>query len=111
MRGWQLRTLAEHLQPGTLKGRYPLTRRAVCSCWACWQIHTLGHSCTGDCICTKLPPPHYVDYKLECPVIGHTSAVMSVAFSPDGRWVVSGSDEGLLKIWDAATGAQVSSCV
>jgi WD40 repeat protein len=45
----------------------------------------------------------------------HSDTVNSVDFSPDGTQIVSGSDDGLLKIfsvpWDAATGAKVSSFV
>ena len=40
---------------------------------------------------------------------GHSDTVFSVAFSPDGTRVVSGSADKLVKIWDAATGAEVSS--
>lgn len=40
---------------------------------------------------------------------GHSSEVSAVAFSPDGKRIVTGSTQGRLKIWDAATGAEVSS--
>lgn len=33
---------------------------------------------------------------------GHTGSVTSVAFSPDGRRIVSGSNDHTLKVWDAA---------
>src|SRR5262249_56405775 len=36
---------------------------------------------------------------------GHDGAVTAVAYSPDGRWLVSGGDDRTLRVWDAATGA------
>jgi WD40 repeat protein len=36
---------------------------------------------------------------------GHLDSVWSVAFSPDGQRVVSGSYDETVRLWDAATGA------
>ncbi|KAK0749759.1 hypothetical protein B0T18DRAFT_487591 [Schizothecium vesticola] len=36
---------------------------------------------------------------------GHSSFVSSVTFSPDSKFVVSGSYDSIVKIWDTATGA------
>jgi WD40 repeat protein len=35
---------------------------------------------------------------------GHTSWVMSVAFSPDGSTIASGSDDGSVRLWDVSEG-------
>jgi WD40 repeat protein len=40
-------------------------------------------------------------------LIGHTSFVYSIAFSPDGKTLASGSGDGTAKLWDAATGMLV----
>ena len=42
---------------------------------------------------------------------GHSGVVLSVAFSPDGKRIVSASSDRLVKIWDTATGAEVRSVV
>ncbi|MFA4828880.1 MAG: caspase family protein [Thermodesulfovibrionales bacterium] len=39
--------------------------------------------------------------------LGHTDQVTSVAFSPDGRYALSGSDDSTLKLWEVATGKEI----
>ncbi|KAG8736162.1 POC1 centriolar protein A [Ceratobasidium sp. 414] len=38
---------------------------------------------------------------------GHTGMVWSVAYSPDGAYIASGSDDQTVRIWDAPTGQPV----
>src|SRR5207249_1013979 len=35
---------------------------------------------------------------------GHTGFVMSASFSPDGTRIITGSEDGTAKVWDARTG-------
>jgi hypothetical protein len=47
------------------------------------------------------------DAKTGTPLVdlkGHTDAVRSVAFAPDGRRIATGSDDKTAKLWDAKTG-------
>jgi WD40 repeat protein len=41
-------------------------------------------------------------------VAGHLNDVTSLAHSPDGKHIVSGSNDTTVKIWDAQTGEEVS---
>ena len=50
--------------------------------------------------------------KLVAECIGHDYVATSVAFSPNGRFVVSGgNDDGTLKVWDTQTGKLVAKCI
>lgn len=40
---------------------------------------------------------------------GHTADVTAVAITPDGRLVVSGSQDGMLKVWDVKAGHEIAS--
>jgi WD40 repeat protein len=48
------------------------------------------------------PPP----VKAVRPLVikGHTNTVYAVTFSPDGKWIGTGSGDNTIRIWDAATG-------
>src|SRR5262249_30449173 len=41
------------------------------------------------------------------PFVGHTAGVNCVAFSPGGKWAVSGGDDQTLRLWDVATGQEL----
>ena len=82
------------------------------------QVHILGHSCTGSCICAwgfDANGKDEVKVKPDCPISG-SGGVFAVAFSSDGQRVVCGCeggsrDDGVVKVCDAATGAEVRSFV
>ena len=48
--------------------------------------------------------PKFTEYKLLQTLEGHSGYVYSVAYSPDGTKIISGSYDKTIKIWDANTG-------
>ena len=43
-----------------------------------------------------------------CTLTGHSGYVRSVAYSPDGKHLVSGSNDNTVKVWDSQTGKEVN---
>ena len=43
-----------------------------------------------------------------CCLRGHTSTIESIAFSPDGKRIVSGSFDKTVRVWDVENGAQLT---
>jgi WD40 repeat protein len=42
---------------------------------------------------------------------GHASGIREVAYSPDGKLIVTGSGDGIVLLWDAATGSKMRTLI
>src|SRR5262249_24351381 len=59
--------------------------------------------CGGRRVCLIGPAGGPVERRLG----GHKGTVVSAAFSPDGKQIVSGSDDRTLRLWDRASGKEI----
>jgi len=67
-----------------------------------WDAGTLAH-CIGS-LSPRLSTPTLATASLELKVekqSAHSNGVTSVAYSPDGSTIVSGSEDQTIKVWDA----------
>ena len=77
-------------------------------------IHCVQHGPAGDVVAASDSDGriHFICAQtgeaLVCPLRGHESKVRSVSWSPDGTKVASGSDDETVRIWEVATGKQLS---
>jgi WD40 repeat protein len=68
-------------------------------------MFSLGeHNSEGRCICA-VDDEHIHP---ECPLPCHSGNVSWVAFAPDGKHVMSGSADHVVKIWNVETRAEVT---
>ena len=64
------------------------------------------HNGRNGCIC-KLKYGE-VTLNPKCTLTGHSRDVYSVAYSPDGKHIVTGSRDRTVKVWDSQTGKEVN---
>jgi WD40 repeat protein len=68
------------------------------------QVTALRDLCPRPRLVNSWPPPDLPDSALRRVLTGHAGQVTAVAIAPDGSWLASGSVDGAVRIWDAATG-------
>ncbi|MGE3778321.1 MAG: protein kinase, partial [Pirellulaceae bacterium] len=72
-----------------------------------WRTRRAGRG-LARCWARSLRPPAVPLGTAQRAVLrGHAQAVVAVAWSPDGRYIASGSREGQLRIWDSANGREL----
>src|SRR5215211_9038969 len=89
--------------------RTPFRRLALALTTAALALATAppaGHARQGPPAPTRKdgPAPAASSWKLKRTLRGHTGAVYSAAFFPGGERVATSGDDGMVRVWDVATG-------
>src|SRR6266404_5301650 len=71
--------------------------------WICAIFVLFGSTAVANLQAADEPLPPGIVATLK----GHTETVYTVSFSPDGRYVLTGSFDKSLKLWEAATGKEI----
>ena len=97
-------------EPGTGSSVSPCERqcRKLCELLQRWHAQKQQLS-PGFCWlrCLRPSPIHLGSGQLAV-LRGHEDWVTSVSYSPDGRRIVSGSRDAMVRVWDAASGAELA---